>query len=244
VKRRYCWRPDVPDARDHRVRAGAVSRPKSMDLRSTMSPVEDQGDLGSCTANAWAAALEHLEVAGGVPYWDVSRLWIYYQERVAEGTTEQDGGAQVRTGAKILAARGYCPEALWPYDIDRFADRPPRKAYKAAQEHRISEYLRCEDLYACLEQLAQGFPVVFGFSVYESFEGPEIARTGIMSMPQPRERMLGGHAVCMVGYDDDRGAVLVRNSWGTRWGQDGYFWMPYHFAGSAIYCDDYWTVRK
>lgn len=245
MKRRYTWRPDLPDHRDHLLQAnGAKRRPVRVDLRAGCSPVEDQGNLGSCTGNAWAGALEFLELKSGVPFVDISRLFIYYQERSIEGTVREDAGAEIRTGAKALAKVGACSEPVWPYQVKRFAVKPPADAYADAAKRRITEYLRCDGLAACLESLAEGFPVVFGFSVYSDFEGERVARTGVLNTPQPGERMLGGHAVLMVGYDDTTQRVLVRNSWGAKWGIRGYFTMPYGYIAHPGLADDFWTVRR
>jgi len=245
---RYGWIPDLPDGRDHvfsavRYRA-AAALPPSADLRSLCPPVADQGQLGSCTANALAGALEFLEDKDKVPYADLSRLFIYYNERSVEGTVSTDSGAMIRDGIKTLAKRGVCREAIWPYVISRFALKPSAACYTDGLKHRITSYERLqtlEDMRACL---AAGFPFVFGFTVYESFESPAVARTGVVPMPGPDERTLGGHAVVAVGYDDQAAQFLARNSWGAAWGQKGYFKMPYAYLQDRNLSDDFWTIRR
>ena len=241
---RYGWTPDVPDHRD--LLYGAI-RPKLklppvVDLRASCSAVEDQGRLGSCTANALAGNLEFLDNNDDAAYTDVSRLFIYYNERVIEGHVDSDSGAMLRDGIKTLAATGVCSEKTWPYDPARFADKPPVKCYTEAKKHRIASYHRLTTSNELLACLAEGFPFVFGFAVYESFEGPEVARTGVAQLPKQDERMLGGHAVMAVGYTQKDKRFIVRNSWGTGWGQKGYFTMP--FAYVETLARDFWTIRK
>ncbi|PPV05090.1 cysteine protease [Xanthomonas bromi] len=244
--RLYGWKPDLPDHRDHSY---AMPRPRAalprhIDLRATCSAVEDQGQLGSCTANALVGALEFLERKDGLKATDLSRLFVYYNERELDGTVTQDAGSQLRTGIKTLAHQGVCAEALWPYDITQFAKRPPPKAYTQAEHHRITDYMRLNTLGDMQSCLADGYPFVFGFSVYESFESKEVAKTGVVNRPGSHEQMLGGHAVLAVGYDDASQRLIVRNSWGTAWGQKGYFTIPYSYVTDRNLADDLWTIRR
>jgi len=241
------WIPDFPDQRDFlyaAVRPAGVRLPKSVDLRPDMSPVENQGQLGSCTANALAGALEFLELKSGKSLVDLSRLFIYYNERAIEHTVSTDSGAMIRDGIKTLAAQGVCPEQNWPYVMSAFAKKPSAPCYTAAKKHTISTYHRLSSLADMRACLADGYPFVFGFSVYESFESASVARTGVVNLPKRTERQIGGHAVCAVGYDDAAKRVLVRNSWGPGWGQKGYFTMPYDYVADRNLSDDFWTVRS
>jgi C1A family cysteine protease len=247
--RAYGWRPDIPDYRDHLY--GAVHRiarklPPKVDLRSYCSPIEDQGTLGSCTGNALAGALEYLERKNPQPkpFVDLSRLFIYYNERVLENSVATDSGAAIRDGIKTLAKQGVCSEKSWPYVISKFAVKPKASCYKEALDHQITEYQRLSTLDEMRDCLARGFPFVFGFSVYESFETQKVAKTGIMPMPSKGERMVGGHAVCGVGYDDAKKTLIVRNSWGKNWGMEGYFAMPYQYLTNSNLSDDFWTIRQ
>jgi len=240
------WIPDLPDHRDYpyaAIRPKGVRVPGSVDLRPDMSPVENQGQLGSCTANALAGALEFLEIKSGQTLVDLSRLFIYYNERAVEHTVASDSGAMLRDGIKTLASLGVCPEKKWPYVISAFAKKPSAACYTAAKKHTISSYHRIASLAEMRAGLAEGYPFVFGFSVYESFESPAVARTGVLDMPKPRERQLGGHAVCAVGYDDKAKRLFVRNSWGPNWGMAGYFTMPYDYVADRDLSDDFWTIR-
>ncbi|MCE4370910.1 C1 family peptidase [Xanthomonas hortorum] len=244
--RHYGWKPDLPDHRDHSyaVPRPQATLPRHVDLRATCSAVEDQGQLGSCTANALVGALEFLERKDGLKPTDLSRLFVYYNERALDGTIKQDAGSQLRTGIKALAHQGVCAEALWPYDITQFAKRPPPKAYTQAERHRITDYMRLNTLGDMQSCLADGYPFVFGFSVYESFESEEVAKTGIVDRPGSHEKMLGGHAVLAVGYDDASQRLIVRNSWGTAWGQKGYFTLPYAYVTDRNLADDLWAIRR
>ncbi len=247
LPRRYGWIPDLPDQRDFLYRAIhplPAALPPCVDLRPTCSLVEDQGRLGSCTANALAGALEFLEKKNGTPFQDLSRLFIYYNERVLEHTVRTDSGAMLRDGIKTLAKQGVCTEKRWPYVLSRFDHRPPAPCYREAEDYQITSYERIITLDEMLACLAEGYPFVFGFSVYESFESPEVTRTGKVPMPQPEERILGGHAVMAVGYDDTEKRFFVRNSWGTGWGMEGYFTMPFAYLADRGLSDDFWTIRR
>ncbi len=243
----YGWLPDIPDSRDHLFgvsRPAPSGLPTSVDLRGQCSAVEDQGQLGSCTANALAGALEFLENKDQRPFQDLSRLFIYYNERVVEHTVKVDSGAMLRDGIKTLAASGVCTEAKWPYLINRFALKPAPACYADARKHKITSYQRLlslDDMRACL---AAGFPFVFGFTVYESFESSQVAQSGVVPMPRPTERTLGGHAVMAAGYDDNKKKFIVRNSWGPAWGLSGYFMMPYAYLENRNLSDDFWTIRQ
>lgn len=242
----YGWVPDLPDQRDflyRAIRMAPTVLPHDVDLRPDCSPVEDQGNLGSCTANALVGALEFLELKAKEPLVDLSRLFVYYNERVIEHTVKTDSGAMLRDGIKTLAKQGVCSEKRWPYIITKFAVKPTPKCYKEAASHTITSYHRILTLDEMLSCLAEGFPFVFGFTVYESFESETVARTGTVPMPQPGERVLGGHAVLAVGYDEGTKRFLVRNSWGTGWGVGGYFTMPFAYLSDRNLSDDFWTIR-
>lgn len=246
----YGWIPDKPDQRDlpynllRPLSAAMVEMPTKVDLRDNCPPVFNQGALGSCTAQAIAAAYE-MELRKHAPMPDVSlsRLFIYYNERLAEGTVEIDAGAYIRDGIKSIAEVGVCLESLWPYVIADFAKRPPDEAYLEALNHQAILYASVSPNYMdVMTALADGYPVVFGFTVYESFESEEVARTGLMPFPKNTERAVGGHAVLAVGYDQEAQHLLVRNSWGSNWGQDGYFWMPFSYIQRLA--RDFWIVKQ
>jgi len=247
----YGWVADLPDHRDLVYAAPAVytaALPSKKDLRPGCPPVYDQGQLGSCTANAIAGALQFDQILQGKQKgksWTASRLFIYYNERVMEGTVNSDSGAQIRDGIKSVASIGACPENPdWPYIITMFAAKPTPKAFQDAPLGRAIQYMRVAQVLNQMKGcLASGFPFVFGFTVYESFESPQVAKTGIVPMPATNEKVLGGHAVMAVGYDDGSQRFIVRNSWGTSWGIKGYFMMPYAYLTDSNLSDDLWTIR-
>jgi C1A family cysteine protease len=242
----YGWLPDLPDHRDfmYSVIAPKIARlPKKIDLRPICSPVENQGQLGSCTANALVGAVEFLENKLGTAFVDLSRLFVYYNERVIEGTVEQDSGAFLRDGIKSLAKQGVCPEKEWPYRINAFRRKPTGRCYAHAKKHEITSYHRINSVDEMRTCLAEGFPFVFGFTVYSSFESAAVAASGIVNMPTRNESIMGGHAVMAVGYDDRQQRFTARNSWGTDWGKRGYFTIPYDYLRSRNLSDDFWTIR-
>ena len=245
IKRGYGYVPDLPDRRDfvYGVSGNPLALPVSVDLRTQCSPIEDQAQTNSCVGHAAAGALQFLELKDGVPYTDLSRLFPYWGAREMEGTTQSDGGCQPRDAIKFLASTGIPPESLWPFDATALFTKPSDAAYTAAASHKIVGYSRVIGLQGIRQCLASGYPVLFGFTVYDSFEGPEIAATGTMSMPTSDESVVGGHCVVAVGYQDSTQQLLVRNSWGTEWGMAGYFWMPYSYLTPDL-TDDYWTLRK
>jgi len=239
------WNPDLPDYRDHQFKAILNKLPPSkVDLRSQCPPVYDQGELGSCTANALAGAFQFEQMKQKSVSFIPSRLFIYYNERVLINTVKEDSGAALRNGIKTLNNNGVCPETLWAYKISKFTQKPPQTCYISAMKNQVSEYLHVIASIPQIKQcLADGFPIAFGFTVYSSFLTKHVAQTGIMPMPQDGDEMEGGHAVMAVGYDNSKSALLVRNSWGNDWGLDGYFWMPYDYTTLAELTSDFWSIR-
>ena len=243
----YGWVPDLPDHRDLTYAAPAeflTALPTMVDLRAQCPPVYDQGQLGSCTANSIGGAMEFEQIKQGLTGFVPSRLFIYYQERVMENTVNSDSGAQIRDGMKVVAKEGAPPETDWPYDISKFAEKPPAQAYTDAAKDKVLSYQRVSRILNQMKGcLASGYPFVFGFTVYDSFESAAVAHSGHASMPQPGEQVAGGHAVVAVGYDDANQWFIARNSWGVNWGMKGYFTLPYQYLLEANLSDDFWTIR-
>lgn len=180
-------------------------------------------------------------------YTTLSPLFLYYQERLLEGTISEDGGAEMRTGLKAIKDIGISPEEHHPYIPQNFMLPPNADAYADASMFKISVYSRLIGLNSMKSCLAIGGGIVIGFYVYESFESNDLALTGKMPMPKDKEEILGGHAVFVCGYYDDAswpggGYLIVKNSWGTGWGDQGYFYMPYEFAKSRLNVPDVWTA--
>ena len=270
------WLPDYPDFRDYTPEHAEISPmlqkigltgidkknlPPAVDLRAFCSVIEDQGDLGSCTAQAGASMVEYFARRTMARYTDVSRLFLY---KVTRNLMRQTGdtGAFIRTTMGALVLFGVPPELYWPYKEKSFDKEPPAFCYAFAQNYQAISYYRLdaagtsksEALKAVKSNLAAGLPSMFGFSVFSSIT--MAAETGHIPYPTSSERILGGHAVMAVGYDDKleivntnpggkscKGAFLIRNSWGRKWGQEGYGWLPYDYLlkGLAI---DWWSILK
>lgn len=172
-----------------------------------------------------------------------SRLFLFYNARAMEHRERTNEGVFIRDGIKAVARFGDCPESLWPYVEHRFPVRPPDRCYRKALKYKAVQYYRIHrdlgDLRSCL---ASGYPFVFGFNAHEKFQ--TVAKhTGFLQMPSPGEKVIGKHAVLAVGYDDARRRLMVRNSWGRRYGLDGYFTMPYEYLLKKDLSADFWTIR-
>ena len=237
------WKPDKLDNRDYRYSLTNKASPNIVDLRPYCSPIENQGNLGSCTGQAIAGAIELLNKRNGKPT-DVSRLFIYYYERLLLGTVNYDSGAYIRDGIKVTNHNGVSLESYWPYDITKYKLEPVNEAKNDALNRKVTRYERVVDFNGCIDALANGYPVVMGFYVYESFMSNTVVRTGNMPYPNTkRERLLGGHAVLLVGYNKTRKVFIVRNSWGISWGDKGYFYMPFDVLKPNM-SSDYWVIKS
>lgn len=252
---KYGWKPDTPDHRDfiyneRNVLLGSKV-PAKVDCLTSGLPIYDQGQLGSCTGNGWAKEMEYRESRQGEGVVTPSRLFIYYNERVIENTVSSDSGAEVRTGAQVVATIGAPPETDWPYDITKFTEKPSVQAYDDAKKQEALQYQRIV-LGAgspIRSAIASGLPVVFGFSVPQFFEdGSWDPTTAPLPLPTPTDQIIGGHCVVMTGYDFTCTqfpvpAFLCDNSWGPDWGASGRFWMDYRYGGVGL-ASDFWVVQK
>jgi C1A family cysteine protease len=238
------WHPSIPDHRDAFYEPPLMaSLPSSVDLRPQMPPVFDQGNIGSCTAQALAGLLQYDEIKQNKSIKSTpSRLFIYYNERVLQNTASSDSGASMRVGIQSIVQWGFCDESLWTYDTTKYKTKPPTNAYSAALPERVSHYSRLnQDATLMKTTLAQGNPFVFGFSVYTPFVSQSVAQNGIL--PMPSGSLLGGHAVLAVGYNDAHQWFIVRNSWGATWGDHGYFYMPYSYITNPGLAADFWIIQ-
>ena len=246
-KKIYGCIPDTPDQRDFKmsIKLAPENIPAVVDFTSKCPPVLNQGDLGSCTANGIANAhlfeqMKQVEKGAFLP----SRLFVYYNERVIEKTVNSDSGAQIKDGIKTIAKQGVCPETMWAYNIKKFTTKPSAKCYKEGLKHLALQYLRVDQTLGGMKNcLAQGYPFIMGFSVYESFESDAVAKSGIVPMPVANEKLLGGHCVWVIGYNDVVTRFRCMNSWGTDWGQKGYFEIPYDYLINSDLASDFWTIR-
>jgi len=257
------WVPDIPDHRDLAYSAPMAQlrqSPPSVDLRSQFGwQPYDQGPIGSCTANAIAGAIQFNRAKQGQsPDFTPSRLFIYYNERAMEHTVPIDAGAQIRDGIKSVARQGVCPETTWPYEAVE-ADphthlfpahsppvtKAPKLAYQQALDYQAIAYFRVQQSLAQMKGcLAEGFPFVFGFSVYDSLYDRAGNPVTVLPMPSGTDSLLGGHAVLAVGYDNAKQLFTIRNSWGPDVQDHGYFYMPYSYAVDDNLASDFWTIRS
>ena len=238
--------------------AAPAAPPARVDLRPFCSPIEDQGQLGSCTANAAIALLEYFEKRASNRYIDASRLFLYKAERDLLGWTG-DTGAYLRTAMEALVLFGTPPERYWPYDgrpaasNTHFDVEPPAFCYAFGANYQAVKYFRLDGPGTGFPQaltnirnfLAAGYPAIFGFPVYSEYDHPLAG--GLIAYPGPHSVYRGGHANVAVGYDDnlmigaDKGALLIRNSWGTGWADAGYGWMSYKYVTQGL-ANDWWSM--
>jgi len=256
------WQPDLPDIRDFTMETPQVKKildqskplkavraalPEDVDLRKWCSPIEDQEDLGSCTANAGVGLMEYYQRRVFGKYLDLSRLFLYKTTRNLLGW-DGDTGAYLRTTMKAMVMFGVCPEEHWPYDTIEFDEEPEAFHYALAQNFQSVKYFRL-DVFGIqgkmlLDQikwmLAAGLPCIFGFTVYDS-----ISNDGWIPFPKQGDKVAGGHAIMAVGYDNQQGngALLIRNSWSTSWGHSGYGWLPYEYVLQGL-ASDFWCMSQ
>jgi len=252
-KRIYNHKPDVLDGTEmkfgvtHHVLA-VVNLPPKLDLRTTkMVPaIFNQLTIGDCLGNETSNALRFCLSKEGKPTWSPSRLFLYYFGRMMDGSNVTKDTGMSYTGCfNAIKHYGVCSESLWPYDIKKFAVAPNPNALKIGHAHTSIEFLSVsQDLVSIKQALNAGYPVLIGISVYESFESQAVSKTGIVPIPGPNEKCLGGHSVCIWGYDDSKQYFIVSNSWGTEWGDKGYFYLSYRYILNRNLSNSFWTIRS
>jgi len=214
--------------------------PSTVDLRPKMPPVYDQGSIGSCTANVFVAAFQYLD-----PTFYGSRLFLYYNERVIQGNVNVDTGATLDDGIVTLTKEGVCSETIWPYIVKKFTTQPAKTSYINALKHKIIKYEYVQNtLFSIKQTLVSGVPILCGIAVYNSFEANIVTRTGVVPMPKLKDKLLGGHAVMIVGYNDSKQWWIMRNCWGPKWGDKGYFYLPYAYLLNPNLCTELCNIRS
>ncbi len=271
----FGWLPDLPSINDYtsehkKVKPllakvhKTVAKPTlatSMDLRAWCSPIEDQLNLGSCTANAGVGMAEYYERRAFGKYINASRLFLYKTTRELLKSTG-DTGAFLRSTMEAMVLFGLPPEDYWPYVVANFDNEPSAFLYSFGQNYQALNYYRLDPagtakpalLTAIKTNIASGLPAMFGFTVYNSYAQASVANKGAIPYPVAGEKIVGGHAVMAVGYNDvlqiknstagakaTTGALLIRNSWGTGWGDAGYGWLPYDYVLKGL-ATDWWAL--
>ncbi len=261
VTRILNWVPSLPTRIPHfipptlqalKANAGPTY-PPFLTLLSKMPPIRDQGDLGSCTAFSAEAPIWFAQLTAGrkTPI-NPSPLFLYYNERRLNGQIGTDAGANISDIFRATNQFGICDESLWPYDTSKFTMTPPDPVYTAASAEKAHIYAPIPqvrmNVIGCIHH---GFPIDFGITVYDSFMSAAVAATGIVPMPAASESVQGGHAIDLIGYNDESVenlgipplSFMFRNSWGTDWGAKGYGFLPYDFVLNSQYASDFWMIR-
>jgi C1A family cysteine protease len=246
ANRKYGWKRDKPDARDFMYKITApLPVQEIINLTPKFTPAYNQTTLGSCTGNGNSRCFQFAYMMCFGKDFMPSRLALYWLERFIEGTVNEDSGAQIRDGIKVMNKYGVCPESMWPYDVDKFTDKPTPECFTEMLNNRAVGYQRIDnaDLNAILQCLASGYPIVFGFNVYSALESAKVAKTGILNMPTAKEQLLGGHCAVIAGSNLKTKRFLICNSWGPEWGQKGYFTIPFEYLTNPELASDFWTIR-
>jgi len=243
-QRPYGWIPDKPDPRDfaYKLRIPrAVPEDTGRGHINKISFRYDQGNLGSCVGNGVVEGFRGTLITNNQPDIELSRLFAYY---IARQDKQNDTGAMIRDAFKAINQYGICRELLWPYIISQFNINPSDAAWKDALDHQSIRYESVLQKKEYIQDaIVAGYPVVYGKNVYESFESPEVAKTGIVPYPHRcSEQFLGGH--CMVIFDYDKNGTVELNSWGADWGQGGVCQVPWKYVLSSKLCNDFWVFYQ
>ncbi len=238
------WLRSPPDNRDSIFAAPIPLEglPPQIDLSGKLTPSNNQGNLGSCGPHAVDQLINYNQANQNLPYLETSKLFTYYNARKIMGTVNQDSGVENRAMLQSLKLNGFCvPEALWPYDVQKYRQEPPPPAYAAAKKV-ISYATVSQTLDQMRATLASGFPFLFGFSVFPAMDTPAVARSG--DLPMPAGQSVGGHDVAIVGYDNTSRRFKFQNSWGVQWGARGYGTIPYEYASNPSWAGDFWVITQ
>lgn len=242
----YGYKKDPIDHRDYilHMKTNLTASVTNVDLRSKCPAIYNQGNLGSCVSNGTAFSIQYDQIKGNFPHqFTPSRLFIYYNTRVIEKTVNVDSGTTIRGALQAVNKQGACPEKLWPYVINQFRTKPPTSAYTSGAQHLVKVYTRLQFTLDQMKQcLIDGYPFIFGMILYTSFN--KVTPNGLVPVPKAGEKILGGHCMACVGFDDSKKYFIVRNSWGTGWGYRGYCYIPYDYMCDAGKTFDLWTIRE
>lgn len=242
------WKKGPVDERDYKsVRrlTAPVALPETFELDRQI-PIYDQGSIGSCVSNSACSCyrFESAQVLGNFDF-NPSRLFEYYNARKLQGWEDEDSGAYIRDGFKAMNKWGLAKEELWPYRTNDFAKEPTTQVYTDGLKNVTVKYATVQQTeIAIKETLLSGAAISFGFNVYSSFFGTWEGSGAVMPIPKPGERLEGGHAVTIIGYNNSKKCFLIQNSWGIEWGIFGKFWMPYSFLLNSKECDDFWCIES
>jgi C1A family cysteine protease len=247
--RRLGWIPDIPDQRDFLFRSlmPPHTAPSLTDLRPTCPAPYDQGDTSTCVGQSTAGLIQYVDIKAGEADSEItpSRLFVYFNARIYEGSTDMDSGCQIRDAIKAVAAYGECNESIWPFVVDNINTRPNEAAYNEGVKHKPITYMRVTQTLSEMRScLADGYPFIIGLTLYESFMSDATANSGVVLLPSRNERAVGGHAMLAVGYNDATQMFIVRNSWGSGWGDKGYCYIPYAYFIDDNLASDFWTIRS
>ena len=240
------WIPDLPDIRDFLGLPEKLIRqlrrvPERYDLLEYLPYSHNQTTLGSCVMQGCCTGSELLDKKIDRNYIALSVLMGYFEarKRLGKEYINQDSGAYIRDGIKVLNKIGVCSLELWPYEVEKFTQEPPAECYESAKKHKLIEYRRLLNLSDIKAAIFSGSPVVAGFTLYESFMDDNTAATGEVQMPEQDESVIGGHCMLIVGYEADY--FIVVNSWGAEWGHNGLCYVPYDYLPMM---DDMWMMSK
>jgi C1A family cysteine protease len=234
-------RERIADKSQHVYHFGVEKLPEIVDLRPLCNPVLDQGDLGACSSFGLCSAYDFGK--GEDHQFQGSHLFLYWNERNIEHQVNTDSGAAISDGIKALEKWGICSETLWSYDITKFKVKPPPECYAEAKNHKVVKAIPIAQTEEAMKQcLASGLPIVLGIQVYDEFESDEVAKTGIVPMPGPNSQDQGGHCILAVGFNSQERTWLMKNSWGTNWGQKGYFTLPFDYLTDQNLTSDLWCI--
>ncbi|MGC8460932.1 MAG: C1 family peptidase [Candidatus Dormibacteria bacterium] len=238
---RYGWRRDLPDPRDfsYPTMPSAWDTPTVIDLRDACPPVSDQGESAACTAYALLSLFQYQREATDTKLLEnPSAMHLYWKQREEEGTSPHDVGAQFRTGLKLLHREGVTTHDVWDADSTK-----PTKSVPETTPPRFVYYRLPQSLHSMKRCLSEGYPFVFGFSVFSNMESDRVSHSGNIPLPRDTDMLLGGHAATIVGYNDLTQQFTIQNTWGEGWGDCGYGYIPYSYVLDTNLATDFWTIR-